>query len=134
MVEQELEMVRNGYLRQVEVVLKGGRTYFIVYICLIMLSSVYTCITVIFSRRKLFRESFLGINCPVLSFLLLFQMIDFQNMAKWNLSFLMDQRKFKVSAKLEFILPPPSLHPDLSPSHPPRSPTDLLYHYQVTCD
>lgn len=29
-------------------------------------------------------------------FFLLFQMIDFLTMAKWSLSFPMDQRKFKV--------------------------------------
>lgn len=58
-------------------------------------------------------------------------MIDFQNMAKLNLCFPMDQRKFKVNAKLESIDSFPSLHsalPDLN-----HFPTDLLYKYQVTC-
>lgn len=80
-------------------------------------------------------ESFWGIDHPLLFLLLLFQMIDFQNMARWNLYFLMDQKRFKVSVKLESIhhllL---SLYPGLSPPPLHHSPTDLLYDCQVTCD
>lgn len=75
------------------------------------------------------------IDHPLLFLLLLFQMIDFQNMARWNLYFLMDQKRFKVSVKLESIhhllL---SLYPGLSPPPLHHSPTDLLYDCQVTCD
>lgn len=46
-------------------------------------------------------------------------MIDFQNMAKLNSYFLMDQRKFKVKARTESIDSLPSLHPALSTSPPP---------------
>lgn len=76
---------------------EGKRLNFIIYISSYIINvCVCVCITLNFSRRKLFMESFLGTDCPLLFSILLFQMIDFQNMARWNLYSLMDQRKFKV--------------------------------------
>lgn len=100
-------------------------------ILLIILSTMCTCITLNFSRRKLFVQSSwesVAHFCFSFSF---FQMIDFRNMAKLNLCFLMDQRKFKVNAKLESIDSFPSRHSALP--HLNHFPTDLLYKYQVTC-